>query len=82
LVEGDTEKQFLIGSLLNPTEQTELISFLRQNSDIFAWRPYDCPGLDADVACHKLHINKTLAPVRQKPRRMAPVKVKAVEEEV
>jgi hypothetical protein len=82
LTEADQEKHFLIGSLLDQTEQAELTQFLRQNADVFAWRPYDCPGLDADVVYHKLHINKALTPTKQKPRRMAPEKAKAVEEEV
>ena len=47
LTESDAEKYFLIGSSLNPEEQEELTLFLRQNSDIFAWEPYDCLGLNA-----------------------------------
>jgi hypothetical protein len=82
LTETDKEKQFLIGSSLNRDEQVELILFLRKNSDIFAWKPYDCPGLDAEVVCHKLHINKALTPIKQKPRRMTPEKASAIEEEV
>ena len=40
------------------------------------------PSIDAEVICHKLHIDKGFKPVKQKPRRAAPKKAKAVEEEV
>ena len=59
-----------------------MVDFLRGNVDVFAWEPYDCPGLDTQVVCHKLHINQTMPPRKQRPRRMHPEKAKAVEEEV
>lgn len=39
-------------------------------------------GIDADVMCHKLHIDKNFKPIKQKPRKVAPEKERAVEEEV
>ena len=59
-----------------------MVTFLRKNVDVFAWQPSDMPGIDAEVMCHKLHIDKGFKPVKQKPRRAAPEKAKAVEEEV
>ena len=82
LTDADLKKHFLIGSSLNDAERAELTLFLRQNVDILAWEPYDCPGLDADVVCHRLHIDKSLTPRKQKPRLMTPEKAKAVEKEV
>ena len=59
-----------------------MTKFLRKNIDVFAWQLSDMPGIDAEVMCYKLHINKNFNPVKQNPRRPAPEKAKAVEEEV
>ena len=76
------ERFFLVGSTLNEEERKEMVDFLRKNVDVFAWKPSDMPGIDAEVMCHKLHIDKDFKPVKHKPRRAAPDKAKAVEEEV
>ena len=51
------ERTARVGSRLNPTEKEELTTFLRNNRDIFAWSPSDMPGIDPNVACHKLHVD-------------------------
>ena len=56
--ESAEEKFFLVGSSLGDEEKEELVKFLRANIDVFAWQPYDMPGIDAEVMCHKLHIDK------------------------
>ena len=40
------------------------------------------PGIDVEVMCHTLHIDKKFKLVKQKPMRVAPEKEKAVEEEI
>ena len=42
----DPEKFFQIGSLLPQQERKELIEFLKQNIDVFAWNTYEAPGVD------------------------------------
>ena len=42
----DLEKFFQIGSQLPQREREELIEFLKQNVDIFAWSTYEAPGVD------------------------------------
>ena len=59
-----------------------MVYFLRANINVLAWQPYDMPGIDAEVMCHRLYIDKKIKSVKQKPRRAAPKKVNAVEEEV
>ena len=76
------ERFFLVRSTLNEGEREEIIAFLRENMDVFAWQPSDMPGIDAKVICHQLHIDKSFKPIKQKSRRAAPDKAKAVEEEV
>ena len=63
-------------------EKEKLVNFLRANIDVFAWHPYNMSGIDAKVMCHRLHIDKNFKPVKQKPRRGALEKARAIEEEV
>ena len=51
------EKMARIGSHLSPAEKEELTVFLRNNRDVFAWSPFDMPGINPEVACHKLHVD-------------------------
>ena len=59
-----------------------MAEFLKANIDVFEWQPSDMSGIDAEVMCHKLHIDKNFKPIKQKPRRMTIEKANAVEEEV
>ena len=42
----DLEKFFQIGFQLPQQEREELIEFLNQNIDVFAWNTYEAPGVD------------------------------------
>ena len=53
-----------MGSTLNEGERKEMVAFLRKNIDVFAWQSSDMPGIDAEVMCHKLHIDKGFKPVK------------------
>ena len=44
LFEGNTSKQIIISALLDEKIESELIHFLRDNNDIFAWSAEDFPG--------------------------------------
>ena len=81
---GDSKKErmFLIGASLTDQEKKELTILLRSNIDVFAWEPYELPGIDPSVVCHRLHVDPTFRPIMQKARRTAPEKAKAVEKEV
>jgi hypothetical protein len=43
-----------------------LTSFLRDNADIFAWCPSNMPGVPRELDEHKLEVNKTARPIKQK----------------
>lgn len=79
---NDPEKKVLVGTQLTKEEKNELISFLRENKDFFAWSHKDIPGIDPSAAEHKLNIDPRYPPVRQKKRRFAPERNKIVSEEV
>ena len=60
----------------------ELIEFLRKNVDVFAWDPYEAPGVDSSFICHHLNVNSAVVPRRQPPRRSSKEHSEAVKEEV
>ena len=64
----DLEKFFQIGSQLPQQEREELIEFLKQNIDVFAWNTYEAPGVDLEFICHHLNINPSIVPKKQPPR--------------
>uniref|UniRef100_A0A2N9HB70 RNase H type-1 domain-containing protein n=1 Tax=Fagus sylvatica TaxID=28930 RepID=A0A2N9HB70_FAGSY len=59
-----------------------IVSFLRKNADVFAWSHDDMPSISTNVITHKLNVNPSIAPVKQKRRVFAPERNTAVMEEV
>ena len=49
LVEGSPEKTTQIGTNLNPEMKEKLVSFLKDNLDVFAWSHEDLPGIPASI---------------------------------
>ncbi|GJU72283.1 reverse transcriptase domain-containing protein [Tanacetum coccineum] len=60
------EQTIAIGSTLTEKGRKELCSLLKQNLDIFAWKPADMTGVPRSIAEHCLNIQES--PVRQKKR--------------
>ena len=46
LVEGDPSKTTKVGKKLQRSLKDELVKFLKQNLDVFAWSHEDMPGID------------------------------------
>ena len=78
----DLEKFFQIGSQLPQQERKELIEFLKQNIDVFAWNTYETPGVDPEFICHHLNVNPLIAPKKQPPRRPSKEHAEVVRDEV
>ena len=78
----DTKKFFQVGSQLLQQEREELIEFLKQNIDIFAWNTYEAPEVDSKFICHHLNVNPLVTPKKQLPRRPSKEHAEAVREEV
>lgn len=55
---------------------------LVQNLDVFAWIPYEVPGVDPTFITHKLNVCPLFPSRKQEPRRCANMHVEAVKEEV
>ena len=59
-----------------------MISLLRANQDVFAWKHKDMPGIDRKIIQHRLNVNLKYKPVQQKWRIFALERNKAVTEKV
>ena len=79
---NDPERYFLLGSQLPEPEKTKLLDFLLQNKDVFAWTPYEIPGISPEVIRHKLNVDPKHKPVIQKARRMVIPQIEAMTEDV
>ncbi|KAM1011160.1 hypothetical protein ACFX13_047293 [Malus domestica] len=71
-----------IGTTLSPLIQLALISFLQQNTEVFAWSYKDMLGISPDIICHHLSIDPKTKPVRQKRKSYDAERYKAMKAEV
>ena len=60
-----------IGARLAPKLKEKLINFLTQQHDCFAWSHADMSGIDPEVVMHRLQIDPSYPPVKQKRRKFA-----------
>ena len=58
-------KLIFISESLSPPEKEDLIRLVREYIDVFTWNYRDMPGLDPQVAMHRLNINPDAKPVKQ-----------------
>jgi len=59
-----------------------LVTFLRANCDVFAWKPADMPGVPKELIEHSLNVNPTTTPKNQRLRRFSAEKREAVKKEL
>ena len=74
----DPEKFFQIGSQLPQQEKEELVEFLKQNIDVFAWNAYEALGVDLEFICHHLNVNPSIVPKKQPLQRPSKEHAKVV----
>jgi hypothetical protein len=74
------EKCVHIGSSLTEAERHDLITFLYENRDVFAWSARDLQGVSRDLAQHNLNITKGAK--KQKLRKMLAERAEAAKAEV
>ena len=63
---GDLTKVVKIGGGLEDRIKGDLIKLLREYSDIFALSHEEMPGIPLNLATHRLAIDATFKPVKQK----------------
>ena len=50
--------------------------------DVFAWSPYEVPRVNLEFIMHKLNVDPSFPPKKQKPRRSAKEHMEAIRSEV
>ncbi|KAL0368064.1 UNVERIFIED_CONTAM: Transposon Ty3-G Gag-Pol polyprotein [Sesamum calycinum] len=78
----DDEKTTKIGTTMRPSTKEHLIQFLKKNKEVFAWTMTDLHGISPDVITHKLSVNPSAKPVKQKKRMFGAERSQAIKEEV
>ena len=69
---GDQPEHLIyIGSKLAEGIRSSLLRFVKKNMEVFAWKHEDMGGVDPAVITHKLNVNPSYKPVKQK-RRVLP----------
>jgi hypothetical protein len=76
------KKMTRIGTTMPEAVRGSIVQFLRENADVFAWSHEDMTGISTEVMVHKLNVNPSMHPVKQKRRVFAPERNAAVMEEV
>ena len=59
-----------------------MLLFLIQNVDVFAWSPYEVPKVDPEFIVHRLNVDPSFPPRKQKLRKSAKEHVEAVKLEI
>ena len=70
-----------IGMLFNEDQKREMKRFLRNNFDIFAWSTAEIPGISPITIYHSFNVNPAVQPIKQKKRKFALERVKAIKQE-
>lgn len=52
LVPGQGDRMLYVGKHLPSTEKSQIINYLRENADVFAWSHRDLVGIDPAITCH------------------------------
>uniref|UniRef100_A0A2N9HHE1 Uncharacterized protein n=1 Tax=Fagus sylvatica TaxID=28930 RepID=A0A2N9HHE1_FAGSY len=82
LTEGNEKRKTRIGTTMPAEIRGSIVQFLRENADVFAWSHEDMPGISTEVMVHKLNVNPSMHPIKQKRRVFAPERNAAVMAEV
>ncbi|KAJ9566692.1 hypothetical protein OSB04_002658 [Centaurea solstitialis] len=76
------DRKIFVGASLSPDIKNTIISFLQEHSDCFAWSHEDMVGIDPSIISHKLNVDPTFKPIKQKRRKFAPERNKVINDEV
>ncbi|GJR68086.1 reverse transcriptase domain-containing protein [Tanacetum coccineum] len=70
------EQIIIIGESLSKKGKMELCDMLRNNLDVFAWKPSNMTGVPRSIAEHRLNIREGCPPIRQKKEGRHQIKTK------
>jgi hypothetical protein len=71
-----------VGRIIPSDTRILLQTLLDQYVDVFSWDTSDLTGVPRDLAEHKLNVDSSIKPVKQKRRHFAPERGEAIKEEV
>ena len=77
----DVDKYFQIRASMKDEDKVGVLLFLVQNIDIFAWNPYEVPGVDPEFIVHKLNVDPLFPSKKQKLRRSTKENVETARQE-
>jgi hypothetical protein len=69
---SNLDKKLWITTDLDHKLELTLVTFLRDNLDVFAWKISDMPRIPRELIEHKLGIDQSYKPIKQKERRYTP----------
>lgn len=78
IIGSDKDKYFQVGAQV---EKGELLVFLRDNMNVFAYNTYEAPRVGPNFICHHFNTNPTIMSKRH-PWRSTKEHAEAVKEEV
>ena len=78
----DVDRYFQIGTSIKDKDRVGVLLFLIQNVDVFAWSPYEVPKVDPEFIVHRLNVDPSFPPRKQKPRKSAKEHVEVVKLEI
>ena len=64
--EGEPARTVKMGSTLTPEHKAALQELLQEYNDVFAWSHEEMPGIPTHLASHRLNVDPTFKPVKQK----------------
>uniref|UniRef100_A0A2N9H3X0 Reverse transcriptase/retrotransposon-derived protein RNase H-like domain-containing protein n=1 Tax=Fagus sylvatica TaxID=28930 RepID=A0A2N9H3X0_FAGSY len=82
LDDEEPNKTTNIGTRMDGRLRESIIEFLKSNLDVFAWTHDDMPNIDPLTVCHKLNVDPSIRPLKQKRRVFAPDRNQAISDEV
>lgn len=77
----DSTKTTKTGAMLSSELKEALVKFLKDNSDVFAWSHKDMPRIDPEVMVHRLNVDTSFRPIKQKRKTFNPERYKAIKTE-
>ncbi|KAL0367577.1 UNVERIFIED_CONTAM: hypothetical protein Sradi_3647800 [Sesamum radiatum] len=69
-----------IGTLLDAQIEKTLVAFLQENISAFAWDTAYMCGIDPEIMVHRLNVDSSMRPVKQKKRIFESERSRAIKE--
>ena len=81
-LEENNQCPVVISSLLNASQENNLLEVLKKNKQDIVWKIYDLKGISPLVCTHHIYLEKETKPMRRPQRRLNPHMQEVVRAEV